>query len=145
VFLPADNTHTADLIFPYSGGDFVCYNDTKACQATQFGTEFDSGSLALGDINGTAPLTGTAPNQVINVSVSGVTPFDATFDRALYTDFISTGTKPYIPTYLQGLLGTGAKHSGWICTTTAPATGQADIVKYGFADNPNCGTITLTP
>ena len=140
VFNPSDNPSTADVIFPYSAGDYVCYNDTKACAASQFGTEFDSGSLVLGDIAGTAPLSGTAPNQTINTA-----GFDSTFDRGLYVDFISTGTKPYIPTYLQALLGTGTKGTGWICTKTSPATGQADITKYGFANNANCGTITLTP
>ena len=140
VFVPADDSATADLIFPYSGGDYVCYNDTAKCAASQFDGEFDSGSLVLGDINGLSPLTGTAPSQTINV-----TGFDTTFDRSLYVDFISTGTKPYIPTYLQALLGTGAKHSGWICGTASPATGQADITAYGFANTPNCGTITLTP
>ena len=144
VFLPADNASAADVIFPYSGGDYVCYNDTAACAASQFGTEFDSGSLVLGDVkNGTTtyvPLSGTAPNQTINVA-----GFYTNYDRSLYVDFISTGTKPYIPTYLQALLGTGTKGTGWLCTKTSPATGQADITKYGFANTPNCGTITLTP
>ena len=140
VFVPADNSRAADVIFPYSGGDYVCYNDTKACQASQFNGEFDSGSLVLGDVNGLAPLLGTAPSQTINVA-----GFYTDYDRALYTDFISTGTKPYVPTYLQALLGTGTKGTGWICTKTSPATGQADITKYGFANNANCGTITLTP
>ena len=138
VFNPSDNADASDVIFPYSGGDFVCYNDTKACQATQFGTEFDSGSLVLGDIAGTAPLSGTAPNQTINTA-----GFDSTFDRGLYVDFISTGTSPYIPTYLQALLGTGVKGSGWICKSAG--TGLTDIAKFGFASNKNCGTISLTP
>jgi hypothetical protein len=135
VFNTSDNPDAADVIFPYSGGDYVCYNDTKACQATQFGTEFDSGSLVLGDIAGTAPLTGTAPNQTINVS-----SFDSTFDRGLYVDFISSGTGSDIPTYLQALLGTGTKGSGWICKS-----GGSDLTKYGFATTKNCGSITLTP
>jgi ABC-type phosphate transport system substrate-binding protein len=144
VFNPSDDSSAADVIFPYSGGDFVCYNDTAACAASQFGTEFDSGSLVLGDVkSGTttyAPLTGTAPDQTINVA-----GFYTDYDRSLYVDFISTGAKPYVPTYLQALLGTDAKGTGWICSKTSPATGQADITKYGFADNANCGTITLTP
>lgn len=140
VFSASTNANAADVIFPYSGGDYVCYNDTAACAATQFNGEFNSGSLVLGDINGLAPLTGTAPHRTINVA-----GFDTTFDRALYVDFISTGTKPFIPSYLQALLGTGAKGTGWICTKTSPATGQADITKYGFANTANCGTITLTP
>lgn len=140
VFSTSTNANAADVIFPFSGGDYVCYNDTKACQATQFNGEFNTGSLVLGDINGLAPLSGTAPNQTINVS-----GFVSTFDRSLYVDFISTGTKPFIPTYLQALLGTGTKGTGWICTKTAPATGQADITKYGFANNNNCGTVTVTP
>ena len=140
VFIPADNSRAADVIFPYSAGDFVCYNDTAACAATQFNGEFNSGSLVLGDVNGKAPLLGTAPSQTINVA-----GFYTNYDRALYVDFVSTGTAPYIPTYLQALLGTGTKGSGWICTKTAPATGQSDITKYGFAENANCGTITLTP
>jgi ABC-type phosphate transport system substrate-binding protein len=133
VFNPSDNTSAADVIFPYSGGDYVCYNDTKKC-----GSAFSSGSLVLGDINSTAPLLGTAPSQTINTA-----GFDSTFDRGLYVDFISTGTSPYIPTYLQALLGTGAKGSGWICK--ASGTGLSDITAYGFADTKNCGTVSLVP
>jgi len=130
---------SADVIFPYSGGDYVCYNDTKACQATQFNGEFNSGTLVLGDINSTAPLSGTAPNQTINVA-----SFSSAFDRGLYVDFIaSTTNSNHIPTYLQALLGTGTKGSGWICTKTSPATGQGDITKFGFANTNNCGTITV--
>lgn len=140
VFSASTNANSADVIFPYSGGDYVCYNDTAACAATQFNGEFNSGSLVLGDVNGLAPLTGTAPHRTINVA-----GFDTAFDRALYVDFVSTGTKPFIPSYLQALLGTGAKGTGWICTKTSPATGQADITKYGFANTANCGTVTLTP
>jgi ABC-type phosphate transport system substrate-binding protein len=142
VFNPSDNSSAADVIFPYSGGDFVCYNDTKACAATQFGTEFDSGSLELGDVtSGTttyAPLTGTAPNQKINVA-----GFYTDYDRSLYVDFVSTGAKPYVPTYLQALLGSDSKGTGWICKSGG--TGLSDITEYGFADNANCGTVTVTP
>ena len=119
--------------FPYSAGEYVCYNDTKKC-----GAALDPGNLVLGDINGDAPLTGTAPNQTLNAI-----GFDQTFAYGLHVSFTGSGTSPVVPGYLQALLGTGVRGSGWICK--AGGTGQADIAAYGFADPANCGVTTLTP
>ncbi len=133
VFNPSDNPDTADVIFPLSAGSYVCYHDTKAC-----GTSNGPGDFVLGDVDGDAPLTGTAPHQTINAA-----GFYENYDYGLYVDFVGTGAEPYIPSYLQPLLGVGTRGSGWICASGG--TGQADIAEYGFMSSKNCGTTSLTP
>ena len=125
------SSEAPDIVFPYSAGDYVCFNDTGKC-----GEAFDSAVLALNEIQGTAPLTGTAPNQTINVK--GFFPI---FVRNLNSDFVTNDVSPFVPAYLQPLLGSG-KGTGWVCTNS---TAQKDITSFGFADTTNCGTITLTP
>ena len=140
VFNPADDPYASDVVFPYSGAAYVCFNDTKACAGASAGSQFNPGSLVLGDISDLAPLTGPPSDQRISI-----TTFPPAFIYTQYVDFVGTGTEPYVPTYLRPLLGTDAKGSGWLCSRQAPATSEADIAKWGFATAANCGLVTPTP
>lgn len=118
------NASAGDVIFPFSGADYV------AEVYTGFDTTQAPGSLVLGDIQGDAPLTGSGSSTVINIG-----GFYPKFDRTVNVVAESTGTSPYVPAYLQALLGAG-NHSGWACSN---ATAIADIKDYGFATDPTCG------
>jgi ABC-type phosphate transport system substrate-binding protein len=141
VFTSAGNANYKNVLFPYSGGAFVCQSTTANCGAK--GTV--EGSLVLEDIDGKAPLT-TATPPVINVT--GLSAFPAKYIRGLY--FVAkngnTASSPEVPTPstpdpwpidLTPLLGQG-NTSGWICGTAAGTI----IKSFGFATVSNCGALT---
>lgn len=124
-----------DVLFPFSGGSFVCQVYTGKCPNT-------TGSLVLENIDSKAPLTAA---HVINVS--GLTAFPSTYIRSLFLTSLNAGTAaaPAVPTSpinLRAFLGNGDK-SGWICGANGTSTTAAtDIANYGFAVASNCGTLT---
>jgi ABC-type phosphate transport system substrate-binding protein len=119
------NPSVDDVLFPFSGADYV------AEVYTGFDTTQSPGSLVLGDIQGDAPLTVNSSGDTV-INISG---FYAKFDRTVNVVAKSTGTSPYVPSYLQALVGAG-NNSGWICKN---ATAKTDIANYGFATDPTCG------
>ena len=124
-----------NVLFPFSGGSYVCQVDTGKCPNA-------TGSLKLEDIDSKAPLTSA---NVINVS--GLTAFPSTYIRSLFLVALNAGTaaSPSIPTSpinLRAFLGNGDK-SGWICGENGTSTTAAtDITNYGFVVASNCGTLT---
>lgn len=130
-------TSSADTLFPYSGGVYVCQVFTLAC-SDQHGTE------VLQNINGKAPLTSSH-----TINVSGLSAFPSAFQRGLYFVFLNgftaspqtctdTSTSfPHscVPDYLKPLIGGTAP---WVCGTTA----ASDDAKFGFVKSGNCGTLT---
>lgn len=129
-----------DVLFPFSGGDYVCQLDTKKCPDQH-------GTLALGKIDGKAPLTSA---NVINTA--GLTAFPATYIRGLYYVALNAGgtgvngsPAPAVPNGanltgyhldLTKFLGKG-DNSGWIC-----GAGETDTTSFGFATVANCGSLT---
>jgi ABC-type phosphate transport system substrate-binding protein len=117
------NTGVANVIVPFSAGSYIGEVYTK------FNTLQSPGNLVLGEVNGISGVTTTHTDNV--------TAFYALLVRPLNAVVLSTGTSPYVPTYLQPLLG-ASNNSGWICKTTA----TTDITDYGFAPASNCGSVT---
>ena len=130
-----------DVLFPFSGGDYVCQVHTLKCPDQH-------GTLNLGEIDGKAPLTSA---NVINAA--GLSAFPALYIRGLYYVALNAGgtgvspsPAPAVPngTNLSGyhidltkFLGQG-NTSGWICGTA----GEADTTSFGFATVANCGALT---
>jgi ABC-type phosphate transport system substrate-binding protein len=149
---PALNSPNA--IFPYSVGDFIaqtqhsakCLN--TACTANSSGVlcnhtpDFNQffcnvhGTMALGEINGVSPTTGSGASEKIN------TAFPSTFDRILYNVVPFDGsTTDHIPGSESGAPGgenlSGIfSNSGYDCGN---ATAKADIANYGFLTLGSCG------
>jgi hypothetical protein len=90
------------------------------------------GNMVLGDINGTAPTTGTGTKTVIN------TGFSANFIRTVFEVVrYSAGTPDHIPGYLEKFFASStATKKGWVCTNS---TAKTDIRNYGFLVTPFCG------
>ena len=91
--------------------------------------------MALKQINGVAPTTGTGSGTVINAS------FPATFQRTVFevvpydpatSDHIPGATSPVGGVNLEAIFGA----SGFVCTNT---TAKADLKNYGFLVTPLCG------
>lgn len=118
--------NAANVVAPYS----VAVNLAQTEHGHGAG---DQGNLALHNINGNSPTTGTAPNSEINP--------DFDFVRLVYNVLRGAGSDPNnlgVPSYLQGVFGSGAG-TGWICTDP---TAQADLDSFGFLSlGENCGTI----
>jgi ABC-type phosphate transport system substrate-binding protein len=143
-----------NAIFPYSIGKYIaekfhsnlCFTKSTCapnangvvCTHTPgknlFGCD-THGTMALEQINGIAPTTGTGANTVINSS------FPATFQRTVFevvpydpatTDHIPGATSPVGGVNLEPLFGA----SGFVCTNT---TAKTDLRNYGFLVTPLCG------
>ncbi|HEY3717303.1 MAG TPA: hypothetical protein VGL39_22495 [Jatrophihabitantaceae bacterium] len=118
--------NSANVVSPYSVAVYLAQTEHGHGAG-------DQGSLTLHNVNGNSPTAGTAPNATINP--------DFDFVRLVYNVLRGTGSDPAnltVPSYLQGIFGSGAG-TGWLCTD---ATAQADLSSFGFlslADN--CGTI----
>jgi ABC-type phosphate transport system substrate-binding protein len=144
-----------DAIFPYSTGKYIAEKFHSAlcitkstcapnangivCKHTPgknlFGCD-THGTMALKEINGVAPTTGTGANTVINGS------FPATFQRTVFevvpydpntTDHIP-GSEAGAPggVNLEALFGA----SGFTCSNSKAKT---DLKNYGFLVTPLCG------
>lgn len=112
-----------DIVFPYSGGDYLCESLTTNCSAQSVG------SLTLRQIDGKSPTTGTGSATTLNIGTSS--PFPATYIRGLY--FVErngcsqtapctptpTSTGSQWPVDLTPFVGNGTAHPGWICSTAA--------------------------
>src|SRR5262249_46163525 len=104
------------------------------CNITGKGTP--QGAEILGQINGTAPTTGSGKGTKINPA------FPSMFDRTLFnvvpfdpatSDHIPGATSP-----VGGLpLAQIFSHSGFDCTSS---TAKPDITNYGFVNLSTCGT-----
>src|SRR5258708_4336226 len=132
--------HDPDAIFPYSTGKYIaekfhsnlCITTSTCapnangivCKHTPgknlFGCD-THGTMALKQINGIAPTTGTGANTVINSS------FPATFQRTVYevvpfdpatTDHIPGATSPVGGVNLEKLFGA----SGFVCSNSKAKT-----------------------
>jgi ABC-type phosphate transport system substrate-binding protein len=143
------------VIFPYSIGDYIDqkYHSapclTSACTASsnglacipahgmnQMGCDVH-GTMALGEIDGAAPTTGSGPATVINLA------FPSAFSQTLYevvpydpsTPDHIPGAEPGAPggVDLESIFGA----SGWACTRP---TAKKDIQAYGFINLPTCGS-----
>lgn len=119
--------NSADIVFPFSGGSYVCQVFTKSCPDQH-------GSLNLDKIDNKNPLT-----SVNRINVSGLSAFGTAYIRGLY--FVvrnaGTATAPAVPSYLQTFLGNGGT-TGWICGSSA----ASDIAAFGFATTSSCGALT---
>jgi hypothetical protein len=144
-----------EVIIPYSVGDYIDqkYHSapclTPACTASGNGSPCPRvqgmnrygcdvhGTMALGEIDGIAPTTGSGPATEINRA------FPAVFTQPLYevvpydprtSDHIP-GPEPGAPggVDLESIFGA----SGWVCTSP---TARQDIQAYGFMNLPNCGS-----
>ncbi len=150
---PALNTKPG-TIYIFSVGDYIaqtehsakCLNST--CTANKSGVVCnhvpqdnfffcdEHGTMKLGEINGTKPISGSGKSEVIN------SKFDRTFDRTLY-DVVpfDTKTSDHIPGSEKGVVGGvnlesifGAK--GFDCSSS---TAKTDIKNYGFVPLSDCG------
>jgi ABC-type phosphate transport system substrate-binding protein len=150
---PALNSPNA--IFPYSVGDFIAQSQHSAkcltascapnsggvvCNHTPDFNQFfcdEHGTMALGQINGINPISGTGKSEKIN------TAFPSTFDRILFNVVpFDGGTSDHIPgaeanapggENLSGIFS----NSGYDCTN---ATSKTDIADYGFLTLGSCGS-----
>jgi len=124
------NASVSDVIFPFSAGDYVgeVYTHTNSQSP---------GNLVLGSINSIAPLTAS---NTINVS-----GFGTAYIRTLFAVVLSSGASPWVPTYLQPLLG-ASNNTGWVCkgSATTVGTGPYDTTQAGFAPitGLTCGAVT---
>ncbi|MGO9083518.1 MAG: PstS family phosphate ABC transporter substrate-binding protein [Streptosporangiaceae bacterium] len=138
--------HTPDAIVPYSIGAYVSQVDRSAkclksgctpvsgviCKPGKgqnaFGCDLH-GTMALKEIAGKAPTTGSASAKTLAINPG----FLSTFFRTLY-DVVrySSTTSDHIPAYLEPFFGA----KGYFCTS---ATAKTDIGHYGFLTVPNCG------
>jgi ABC-type phosphate transport system substrate-binding protein len=144
-----------NAIFPYSIGKFIaekfhsnlCFNKTTCapnangviCTHTPgknlFGCD-THGTMALKEISGVAPTTGSGANTVINSS------FPATFQRTVFEVVpFDPATTDHIPGAESGAPGGvnleplfGA--SGFVCSNSKAKT---DLRNYGFLVTPLCG------
>jgi ABC-type phosphate transport system substrate-binding protein len=108
-----------NVLFPFSVGSYISQKDILSSPNL-------TGSLALKNVAGVAPTTGTGTATKIN------TAFPSAFFRGLFA--VVRGTS--IPAYLQPLLGNGTAGTGWACTATKA---KADVTNQGFLTTPNCG------
>jgi len=147
-----------DAIFPYSVGDFIaqsqhsakCINTNvkagKACTPNTHGVVCvhvpsknfffcdEHGTMALGQINGVSPTTGSGQKEKINPA------FPSAFDRTLFnvvpfnttSSPIPSGSKPVGGLVLTGIFGS----KGYDCTNSKAKT---DIQNYGFIPLGTCG------
>ena len=147
-----------NAIFPYSVGDFIaqsqhsakCINTNvkagTACSPNKHGVVCvhvpsknfffcdEHGTMALGQINGISPTTGSGAKEKINPK------FPATFDRTLFnvvpfntaSSPIPSGSKPVGGLVLTGIFGS----TGYDCTNSKAKT---DIQNYGFIPLGTCG------
>jgi hypothetical protein len=140
---PALNSPNA--IFPYSVGDFIAQSQHSAkclntsCTANSSGVICTfvpqdnfffcnvHGTMALGQINGVSPISGSGKSEVINPA------FDPTFDRTLFdvvpydpatTDHIPGASSPVGGLNLAAIFGA----SGYDCSNSKATT---DIKNYG--------------
>jgi ABC-type phosphate transport system substrate-binding protein len=122
-----------NVIFPFSIGKFVAQGfHSAACGKKPgkgqnlFGCN-QNGVLALRNINGKAPTTGSGKNTKVNPG------FSAAFVRTVY-DVVrfAPGTSDHIPANQEAIFG----HKGWFCTNK---TAKTDIGNYGFLTTPLCG------
>jgi ABC-type phosphate transport system substrate-binding protein len=124
------NANAADVVFPFSAGDYV--GEVYTLTNPQ-----SPGSLVLGSINSTAPLTSS---HTINVA-----GFSTAYIRTLFAVVLSSGASPWVPSYLQPLLG-ASNNSGWICkgSSSTAGTGPYDTAQAGFAPitGLTCGAVT---
>jgi ABC-type phosphate transport system substrate-binding protein len=145
--------NTPNAIFPYSVGDYIAQSEhsdkclNTACTANSSGVickhtpqknQFFcdvTGTMALGQINGISPTTGSAGSETIN------TAFPSTFDRTLFnvvpydpatTDHIPGATSPVGGVNLEKIFGA----TGYDCTS---ATAKSLITHYGFLNIATCG------
>jgi ABC-type phosphate transport system substrate-binding protein len=136
-----------DIVFPYSGGAYLCESLTTNC-ATQ-----GVGSLTLRQINSKNPTTGTGSATVLNTS-----GFPATYVRGLY--FVArngcaapaapciatpTTTGSQWPIDMTAFLGNG-NNTGYICSTAAQTIVQN--FKFVSPSSTQCGALfnsTPTP
>lgn len=143
-----------DAIFPYSIGKYIAEKFHSALCITKstcapnangiicthtpgknlFGCD-THGTMALKEINGVAPTTGTGASTVINGS------FPATFQRIVFevvpydpatSDHIPGATNPVGGVNEEALFGA----SGFTCSS---AKAKADLKNYGFLVTPLCG------
>jgi ABC-type phosphate transport system substrate-binding protein len=124
------NPKANDVVFPFSAGDYVGEVFTHKNPQSP-------GNLILGSIDGKAPLTSS---NTINVS-----GFGTAYIRTLFAVVLSSGASPWVPTYLQPLLG-ASNNTGWICkgSSTTSGTGPFDTAQAGFAPitGLTCGAVT---
>ena len=131
---PSLNKNKANVIFPFSVGKWIaqrfhsascgtvaqCFANETKCTPTKsqntFGCDLH-GTMALNNINKTAPTTGTGLNTVINKA------FTPTFTRLLFE--VVAANQGKIPAYLQKYFGP----TGFTCTN---ATAKAHLKSYGF-------------
>src|SRR5262249_25961359 len=81
-----NTTGFKDVLFPFSGGDWLCEANTTNCGSPAGTAE---GSLVLKKIDGKNPTTGSP--AVLNIS--GLSAFPATFIRGLYFVVYNGGTQ----------------------------------------------------
>ena len=121
------NPTASDVVVPYDV-------DTYIQQA--FNSNLGSpGNLTLRDINNIAPFVNVAVPPAVTDTVNP--NFPAVFIHDLYAIVRSTGVTPWVPAYLQPILG-AANNKGWICGTVA----ARDIHDFGFSTILNCGAVT---
>ena len=137
-----NTTGYKDIVFPFSGGDWICEKDTTNCAAQSVG------SLALENIDGKAPLTTSTP-PTLNI---GLGKFPATYVRGLYFVVRNGGSQSAPVVATPNTTGSQwpvdmTPFLNWVCSTAAGA-GQSIVTSYGFLDASNCGALlnsTPTP
>jgi hypothetical protein len=136
---PSLNKNKANVIFPFSVGKWIaekfhsascgtvsaCFAHPTNCKPTASQNVFGCnthGTMALDDINGTAPTVGTGGSTVINPA------FTPTFTRLLYD--VVNAKQGTIPANLAKYFGP----TGFTCTN---ATAKKHLRNYGFLVLPN--------
>jgi hypothetical protein len=140
-------------IYIFSVGDYIAQSEhsAKCLNATCVGNSSgvvcnhvpednfffcnEHGTMKLGEINGTKPISGSGKSEKINPS------FDPTFDRTLYnvvpydsstSDHIPGASSPVGGLDLEAIFGA----SGFDCSNS---TAKADVTHYGFVNLSTCG------
>jgi ABC-type phosphate transport system substrate-binding protein len=128
VFVSAGNpTGWKDVMVPYSAGAY----EGEAFYHTN---PMNPGNLVLGSIDGKNPL---ASPGTINAGL-----FPVAYIYNLLAVFNDTTATPWVPTYLQRLLGRSDK-SGWICSGNNGGGAALDILHAGFATASTCGAVIV--
>jgi ABC-type phosphate transport system substrate-binding protein len=119
--------NTADLIWPYSIGEFISQVDKKTQTDVHGNAVLQSMKTSRGVSEAPVINPGTT-----NASINTAFPLL----RTLFA--VVRGNSGTVPVYLQPLLGNN-DNSGWVCSN---ATAQADITNLGFLNISNCGALT---
>ncbi len=132
--VPQAGSGTRSTLQTLVGGTFgTCVSDQSGTvqEHSTAPVKATSGSIAPISSARFVATTGVAKGNISDAATTG-------YDRTLY-NVVRGGAGDTIPTYLQPVFGTGAKDTGWICSTA----GKTAITNAGWKVYANCGLKAL--